>query len=53
MAEEKIKELLDLLQKQLNESRRINHKLRIVIALLALLLLLIIICCMVVVMIFG
>lgn len=44
MDEEKIKELLELLQNQLNESRRINRKLRIVISLLVSLLLLIIIC---------
>lgn len=53
MDEEKIKELLELLQNQLNESYRMNRKLRIVIALLALLMLLIIICCTVVVLIFG
>lgn len=36
MDEEKIKELLELLQKQLNESYRTNHKLKIAIVLLAL-----------------
>lgn len=36
MDEEKIKELLELLQKQLNESYRMNHKLKIAIVLLAL-----------------
>lgn len=36
MDEEKIKELLELLQDQLNESYRINHKLKIGIVLLVL-----------------